>query len=78
MQICQKNRKIQRKYINVDFLLSKLCFFGVSSMGLRTMVTVNKLSYPACWVLKDRGHGVAVLSLGNSLGYLSKYLGHKM
>ena len=39
-------------------------------MGLRTMVTVNKLSYPACWVRsKDRGHGVAVLSLGNYLGY---------
>ena len=34
------------------------------------MVTVNKLSYPACWVRsKDRGHGVAVLSLGNSLVY---------
>ena len=46
MQFCEKknNRKIQRKYINVDFLLSKLFFFGVSSMGLRTMVTVNKLS----------------------------------
>ena len=39
-------------------------------MGLRTMVTLNKLSYPACWVRsKDREHGVAVLSLGNSLGY---------
>ena len=34
------------------------------------MVTVNKLSYTACWVRsKDRGHGVAVLSLGNCLGY---------
>ena len=51
-------------------MLSKLFFLGVSSMGLRTMVTVNKLSYPVCWVRsKDRGHGVAVLSLGNSLGY---------
>ena len=54
----------------IDFLLSKLSFFGVSSMGLRTMVTVNKLSYSACWVRsKDRGYGVAALSLGNSLGY---------
>ena len=34
----KQTRKIQRKWINVDFLLSKLFFFGVSSMGLRTMV----------------------------------------
>ena len=55
MQLCQKKQ---------------LCFFGVSSVEFRTMVTVKKRSYPACWVRsKDRGHEVAVLSLGNSLGY---------
>ena len=71
MQFCKKkkkNRKIQGKLINVDLFLSKLCFFGVSSTELRTMVTVKKLSYPSCWVQsKDRGHGI--LSLGSSLEY---------
>ena len=41
MQFCEKNRKIQRKKINVDFFLSKLCFFGVSSTELRNLATLR-------------------------------------